>query len=88
MFLIPLNQVESVELVVHALKAAGGEADCGQCPASRVCMKQCLTIAGAIETMIATGTLPGLELAAGPEPASEPAPESPTPGPGHLKIIK
>ena len=31
MFLIPLNQVESVDLVIHALRAAGGEADCTMC---------------------------------------------------------
>lgn len=51
MFFIPLAQIESVELVIHSLKAAAGEADCSSCPASKVCMKQCLTIAHAIEQM-------------------------------------
>lgn len=88
MFLIPLNQLESVELVVHALKAAGGEADCGQCPAHRVCMKQCLTIAGAIGNMIASGTLPGLEPESPSAQAPERDPEPPAGGAGHLKIIK
>jgi len=88
MYLIPLNQIESVELVVHALKAAGGAADCSQCPAFRVCMKQCLTVAGAIEKMIASATLPGLELKEGEELLSDPDPAAPTSGPGHLKIVK
>lgn len=51
MYFIPLSQIESVELVIHSLKAAAGEADCRSCPASKVCMKQCLTIAAAIEQM-------------------------------------
>lgn len=51
MFFIPLSQIESVELVIHCLKVAGGEADCRGCPASKVCTKQCLTIARAIEQM-------------------------------------
>ena len=58
MYLIPLNRPESVELVVHALRMAGGEADCSSCPAHRVCMKQCLTIAAAVAKMVAAGTLP------------------------------
>ncbi len=45
MYLIPLSQPESVELVIHALRVAGGEADCNSCPVRKVCMKQCLTIA-------------------------------------------
>jgi hypothetical protein len=48
MYLIPLGQPESVELVIHALRAAGGEADCTSCPVRRVCTKQCLTIAAAV----------------------------------------
>ena len=44
MFLIPLNQIESVDLVIHALRAAGGEADCTMCPVRKVCTKQCLTL--------------------------------------------
>jgi len=87
MFFIPLSQVESVELVVHALRAAGGQADCTSCPAHRVCMKQCLSIADAVERMIQNGTLPGLD----PEPSGgpsdpEPKPEKPS-RPG-LKVIK
>ena len=88
MFFIPLAQVESVELVIHALRAAGGEADCGSCPARRVCMKQCLTIAASIEHMAQAGTLP--VISEEPEPPEPPAP-APTPeggGKGHLKIIK
>jgi hypothetical protein len=61
MFLVPLNQIESVELVIHALRVAGGEADCSTCPTRAVCMKQCLTIAGSIETMLAEGMLPSLD---------------------------
>ncbi len=60
MFFIPLNQIESVELVIHALRAAGGEADCSTCPARRVCMKQCLSIAEAVARMAEAGTLPHL----------------------------
>ena len=85
MFLIPLTQVESVELVIHALRAAGGEVDCSQCPARKVCMKQCLTIADAIGRMVRDGTLPSLA----PEevrPANENPPDSPKGAP--LKRIK
>ena len=71
MFFIPLNQIESVELVIHALRAAGGEADCTSCPARKVCMKQCLSIAEAVARMAATGTLPSIE--------EEPSPSSPAP---------
>jgi hypothetical protein len=82
MFFIPLNQLESVELVVHALRMAGGQADCSSCPARRVCMKQCLTIAEAVGKMVQSGTLPTLGQA--PDPV--PAPAGPTGG--HLKVIK
>ncbi|BCA81128.1 hypothetical protein [Desulfuromonas sp. AOP6] len=91
MFFIPLSQVESVELVVHALRVAGGEADCTTCPARRVCMKQCLSIATSIETMIQTKTLPFL----GEEEDGEPQEEKTSAGEekngdkgGHLKRIK
>jgi hypothetical protein len=60
MFFIPLSQLESVGLVVHALRVAAGEADCSQCPVRKVCMRQCLTIADSIESMIKSGTLPTL----------------------------
>ena len=61
MFFIPLSQVESVELVIHALKTAAGEADCSQCPVRKVCMKQCLNIATSIEGMVTSGALPNID---------------------------
>ena len=98
MFFIPLNQVESVELVVHALRMAGGEADCSTCPARRVCMKQCLTIAASVEKMIAEGNLPAVEAELAMEPETEaeheaePAvaekPEKKPGGASWLKVIK
>lgn len=96
MFFIPLSQLESVELVIHALRAAGGEADCSSCPARKVCMKQCLSIAEAVAGMIQSGTLPSFD----PAPSEPPEPESGsdseedpkgggTPGDkSHLRIIK
>ncbi|MGE4542699.1 MAG: hypothetical protein AB7D06_01190 [Pedobacter sp.] len=86
MFMIPLTQPESVALVIHALRIAGGEADCSTCPVRRVCMKQCLTIAASVDRMLQDGTLPVIGEAATPEPL--PDPPAPSPGPGHLKIIK
>ncbi len=62
MFFIPLSQLESVGLVVHALRVAAGEADCSQCPVRKVCMRQCLTIADSIESMIESGSLPTLGM--------------------------
>jgi hypothetical protein len=90
MFLIPLSQPESVALVVHALKMAGGEADCSTCPARRVCMKQCLTIAAAVENMLREGTLPTLGEEEQPvdEMKDPPREESPPSDKNHLKIIK
>lgn len=96
MFFIPLSQVESVDLVIHALRAAAGEADCSACPARKVCMKQCLSIAETVSRMVEEGTLPVIE--AGPDPSkaenpetapgqSDPTSESPS-GKGHLKVIK
>ncbi len=67
MFLIPLSQIESVELVVHALRVAGGQADCSACPARRVCMKQCLSIAESIERMLHDGNLQDLQPDGGSE---------------------
>jgi hypothetical protein len=84
MFFIPLAQVESVDLVIHALRMAGGQADCSGCPAHRVCMKQCLTIADAVQKMVQTGTLPML----GEEPAPEPPSCEPPPGKGRLQVVK
>ena len=88
MFLIPLNQIESVELVVHALRAAGGTADCTACPAFKVCTKQCLAIAEAVEQMIEAESLPRLD-GSPPKPPGEtpPEPSEPPPG-GHLRRIK
>jgi len=84
MFFIPLSQVESVELVIHALRMAGGQADCSACPAHRVCMKQCLAIADSVARMIQAGVLPAI--------SEEPAPEPPTGGPppdkGRLQVVK
>jgi hypothetical protein len=87
MFFIPLSQIESVDLVIHALRAAGGEADCSTCPARKVCMKQCLTIAEAVTGMVASGSLPMLPA----EPEPPPAPAGPEKGEGkkgHLKVLK
>ncbi len=98
MFFVPLNQLESVELLVHALRIAAGEADCSQCPARRVCMKQCSTIADSIQTMIETGTLPTVDNEPqAPQKApfhheDEPPPlqDSPAnpPKKGHLSVVK
>jgi hypothetical protein len=85
MFFIPLSQVESVQLVVNVLKMAGGEADCTRCPAYRVCMKQCLNIAAAVEQMIEAGSLPSLDESA-PQSAPDTRPEEKK-APG-LKVIK
>ncbi len=88
MFFVPLSQLESVELVIHALRAAGGEADCSHCPARKVCMKQCLTIADAVARMAEDGTLPFVGAEA-PEPRSESVPSVPkAPPAGHLKVLK
>lgn len=92
MYLIPLNQIESVELVIHALKAAGGQADCTSCPAHRVCMKQCLSIAESVQRMLSDETMPLLDpLEDEPEVlGQEPLPEGDDkpPGGAHLKLIK
>ena len=89
MFFVPLNQIESVELVIHALRAAGGEADCETCPAKKVCMKQCLSIADAIDKMAREGTLPGLDFDPDDDPAN-PSENDPAPGGGgpQLKVVK
>lgn len=95
MFFIPLNQPESVVLVIHALRVAGGEADCSNCPVRKVCMKQCLTIAGALQRMIDDGTLPSLEeesleeqVETEADPAAEQDSTPPSEKGSHLKIIK
>lgn len=88
MYLIPLSKLESVELLIHCLKAAGGQADCTMCPAYRVCMKQCLTVAASVEQMLQGGTLPmlGEESAAAETEAPEDEPDPP--GKGGLRVIK
>ncbi|WP_020677412.1 hypothetical protein [Geopsychrobacter electrodiphilus] len=92
MFLIPLNQLESVELVIHSLKIASGEADCSTCPVHKVCMKQCLTIAGAIEQMLFTETLPQLDRPQATELSSSPPDEDPKDEPpkgrARLSVVK
>ena len=95
MYFVPLSQLESVELVVHSLRAAGGEADCSSCPVRKVCMKQCLTIANTVGQMLADGTLPQLGVgSAAPSVEKNPAetePDKPSgggPGKGRLKVVK
>ncbi len=88
MYLIPLTQMESVELVVHALRAAGGATDCSACPVRKVCMKQCLAVADGIQRLIATNGLPCLDPA--PGEAVPPPPPEPDKGGGgaRLRVVK
>ena len=88
MFLIPLNQIESVDLVIHVLRAAGGDADCRICPVHRVCTKQCLTLADGIQKMVASNSLPSMNLRR--ETSDEDPPDRPGGGPPgqHLRIVK
>lgn len=92
MFMIPLNQIESVDLVIHALRAAGGEADCTMCPVRKICTRQCLAIAEGIQQMVATGTLPTMAtFMEDPEegPSEDPPDKPDDDGPGHhLRIVK
>jgi len=93
MYFVPLSQLESVELLIHSLKAAAGEADCTMCPVRKVCMKQCLTIAHSVEQMLLDGGIPQMGEAVAEVPASEPdddpKPSSPDPrGKGRLKVVK
>ncbi|WP_321367543.1 hypothetical protein [uncultured Desulfuromusa sp.] len=93
MYFVPLSQLESVELLIHSLKAAAGEADCSMCPVRKVCMKQCLTIAGSVEQMLQDGNLPQMGDAATEISHSE-SDEDPKPSPpdsrskNRLKIVK
>ena len=90
MFLIPLNQSESVELVIHALRAAGGAADCSTCPVRKVCMKQCLAVADGIQQLLMTNSLPCLDPAPGkaaPAPPPEPEPDKGGGG-SRLRVVK
>jgi hypothetical protein len=88
MFLIPLNQIESVDLVIHALRAAGGEADCSMCPVRKVCTKQCLAVADGIQRMVASNRLPSMGRIR--EDQDQDPPDKPDGGgPGaHLRIVK
>ena len=91
MFLIPLNQIESVDLVIHALRAAGGEADCSMCPVRKVCTKQCLSVAEGIQQMVATNTLPNMDMLQGTtSEETQKDPEDPDSGGSgsHLRIVK
>lgn len=89
MFLIPLNQIESVDLVIHALRAAAGEADCSMCPVRKVCMKQCLTLAEGIQKMVVNNNLPTMDFIEGRGDDEPPAgPGSAGGGGSHLRIIK
>ena len=96
MYFVPLSQLDSVELLVHSLKAAGGEADCTMCPAYKVCMKQCLTIAKAVGQMLEDGTLPQIGGDPPPDPPRSVEPGSGsnkpsgggTTGKGRLKVVK
>lgn len=99
MYFIPLNQMESVELVINALRIAGGEADCSTCPAYNACGKQCLAVADAIDKMLQTSALPSLDPVAPPPGATAPPPKEQggkekkektgvKGGRGALKIIK
>ena len=95
MYFVPLSQLESVELVVHSLRAAAGEADCSMCPVRKVCMRQCLTIANAVGQMLEDGSLP--QIGGEPEPSAtgenqpEDSPDKPSgggSGQGRLKVVK
>jgi hypothetical protein len=89
MFLIPLTQIESVDLVIHALRAAGGEADCTMCPVRKVCTKQCLAVADGIQQMVATRTLPTMDVLRDNTDGGPPdKPDGDGPAPSHLRIIK
>ena len=93
MYFVPLSQLESVELLIHCLKAAAGETDCTMCPVRKVCMQQCLTIAGSVEKMLVSGTLPQLGDSGEDVPTSESEdePKPPTdapPGKGGLRVVK
>lgn len=88
MFLIPLNQIESVDLVIHALRAAGGEADCSMCPVRRVCTKQCLAVAEGIRQMVASNRLPNMDRRSETQ-NEDPPDKTGNGGPGtHLRIVK
>lgn len=88
MYFVPLNQEESVELVIHALRAAAGQTDCSFCPAYKVCTRQCLSVADAIEQMVKDGTLPYIGPGEDPEPEPPATPPAGGRGKSSLKIVK
>jgi hypothetical protein len=91
MFLIPLNQIESVDLVIHALRMAGGDADCSMCPVRKVCTKQCLAVAAGIQQMVATNSLPNMDmLQRNKDDGPSDRPDGTTGGgsSSHLRIVK
>lgn len=83
MYFIPLNQSESVELVIHALRVAAGTADCTTCPVRRVCMKQCATLGEAIQRMWEGGIIPSDDS----EPTPPPTPPAPV-NRAKLRLVK
>ena len=83
MYFIPLNQAESVELVIHALSVAAGTADCTTCPVRRVCMKQCATLGEAIARMWQDGIISSDDPAPPPPPAPSPVAKG-----GKLRLVK
>jgi len=63
------------------------------CPAYRVCMKQCLTVAGSIEQMLMNGTLPQLSEKETDVPVTHSDDEGKPPaggplGKGGLRVVK
>ena len=94
MYLIPLNQIESVDLVIHALRAAAGEADCTMCPVRKVCTKQCLALADGIQQMVTSNNLPTMDFVQGQSDDSSPEDPDGSDGPAapgggsHLRIVK
>jgi hypothetical protein len=88
MFLIPLHQIESVDLVIHALRAAGGAADCSMCPVRKVCTRQCLAVAEGIQRMVATNSLPSMgRIREDTDPAPPDKPDGGGAG-ARLRIVK
>ena len=87
MFLIPMNQIESVDLVIHALRAASGDADCSVCPVRKVCMQQCRSLAEGIQRLVESNSLPrmGMDETSGDE---EPQPRPPSGAGPKLRVIK
>lgn len=95
MYFVPLSQLESVELLIHCLRAAAGQADCTMCPAYKVCTHQCLLIAKSVEQMFQDGDLPQIsggsqEEAISPDGESDPPKNNGggSAGKGGLRVVK